>query len=259
MSGSALDGTEPSGAGHSAVGAVGALARAGAREYRRAPVLLALLVALPAYVIGLFSVVIPATDVGFSVAGEPVATTLTTAATAFTTPMVAALLAGIAGLFLMSGVENDGRLLVAGYRAHEVILGRLGLLALVSLVATAVPVGVMLLTYRPEATGAFVLAVWLTAVVYGMGGVVVGTRLDRLPGVYLVLFGAMVDLFLFQNPLASDSPAFAPALPGHFPMSVAMEAAFVGTVDWTGIAYSALVLVVATLLATLVYRRAMAT
>jgi hypothetical protein len=59
---------------------------------------------------------------------------------------------------------------------------------------------------------------------------VLGRLLDRVLGVYLILFGAMVDLFVFQNPLATDTPVVAQALPGHYPVRVTMEAAFLGHV-----------------------------
>lgn len=241
--------------GHS--GSIAALLLAGIREYRRAPVLLALLVVLPAYLIGLFSVVIPASDVVLEVGGQQVETTLASAATAFTAPMVAALLAGVAGLFLMAGVENDGRLLVTGYRPAQVVLARMGLLVLVSLLATAVAIGTMTLTYRPSAPAVFALAGVLAALVYGMLGVIVGIVLDRLAGVYLVLFGSMVDLFLFQNPLATDPPAAAAVLPGHFPMALAMEAAFTGTVDVSALGGSLAALAIGAAVAVIVYHRSM--
>jgi hypothetical protein len=101
-----------------------------AREIRRMPVLLALLVFLPAYLVGIFTYVAPPTQVAFELAGgETVRVSLTEAFPAFTTPMVAALLSGIAGLFLMqSATDADSRLVIDGYRPHEVVLARLALL-----------------------------------------------------------------------------------------------------------------------------------
>jgi len=203
----------------------------GAREYRRTPVFLVLLVGLPAYVIWVLSAVMPDSTVGFRASGEAVQLPLAEAVTVFVTPMVAALLSAIAGLFLMDAAANDGRLVVAGYRPVEVVLARLGLLGVVSGLATAVALSVMATTFTPEGVLAFAMAVWLGALAYGMAGIVVGTTLDRLPGVYLLLFGSMIDLFLFQNPLATDQPALAAVLPGHYPVEAAMAAAFTGAVD----------------------------
>ncbi|MFB6137000.1 MAG: hypothetical protein ABEJ42_01485 [Halobacteriaceae archaeon] len=203
-------------------------ARMGARELRRTPVLLALLVVLPAYVVGLFTSVAPEATVVVQVAGgESVRTGLATAFPAVTTPMAAALLTGVVGLFVMhAGAAADGRLVLAGFAPAQVVAARLLLLAGVGGVATAVSVAVMGLTVTPAHLGLFVLGVWLTAAVYGLVGVLAGVVLDRLPGVYVLLFGAMVDLFLFQNPLATDPPDAAVLLPGYYPLALAMDAAF---------------------------------
>lgn len=233
------------------------LLSAGGHEIRRTPVLLALLVFLPAYLVGVFSFVAPDSRVAFSLAdGEAVRTTLTAAFPAFTTPMAAALLAGIAGLFLMNAAADaDERLAIAGYRPSEIVLSRLGLLAGVSAVATVVAVSVMGLSFTPNHPWWFSLAVFLAAAIYGVVGLLAGALLDRLPGVYLVLFGSMVDLFLFQNPLATDRPATARFTPGHYPLRLAMDAGFGDEVAVEPLGWSLVVLALLTLLAVgVVYR-----
>lgn len=243
-----------SGAGAS-LGRIGAALASGAREYRRTPVLLALIIGLPAYTIWVFTAVMPETTVPVHVAGEQLSTGLAKLVAALMTPMTAALLAAIAGLFLMQSAESDGRLVVAGYRTVEVVLGRLGLLALVSAVATLAALAVMATTFTPEQPIAFAVAVWLGALIYGMAGVVVGTTLDRLPGVYLVLFGSLVDLFLFQNPLAAEQHDVAALLPGHYPLEAAMTAGFTGGVDPATYGLGVVVLAVLTAAGTLTYVR----
>jgi len=238
----------------STAGRVGAALRAGALELRRTPLLLALLVVAPAYVIYLFTVVAPDGPAVVQVGGETVRTTLPTAFPAFTTPMTAALLSGIAGLFLMgTAADADARLVVAGYRGRDVVLARLGLLVAIAGVATAVSVGVMLTAFSPESLGWFVAGVGLTALLYGTVGVLAGVVLDRLAGVYLVLFGSMIDLFVFQNPLATDTPAAATLLPGHYPLALAMDAGFTGSVDATDLALALAYLAGLTALATLAF------
>lgn len=204
----------------------------GIREYSRTPVLLALLVVLPAYLVWAFAAMAPETTAVLYLDGEQVTVGLDAAFSSFTTPMAAALVAGIAGLFLMqSGADTDERLVVAGYRPAEVILARLGLLVGVSAVATTISVGVMAIGFEPAHLAWFALATGLAALTYGMVGVLAGLLLDRLPGVYLILFGSMVDLFLFQNPLAEDAPDLATVLPGHYPVALAVDAGFAATVD----------------------------
>lgn len=235
---------------------VAAAFRSGATELRRTPLLLGLLVVAPAYVIYLFTAVAPDGPAVVHVSGESVRTTLPAAFPAFTTPMTAALLSGIAGLFLVgTATRADARLVVAGYRPGEVVLARLGLLVGVAAVATAVSVGVMLTAFDPERIALFVLGTGLTALVYGAVGVVAGLVLDRIAGVYLVLFGSMVDLFVFQNPLATDTHALARWLPGHYPLRVAMDAGFAGTVDPLDVALSLAVLGVLGAVATAAFYR----
>ncbi|WP_435125772.1 hypothetical protein [Halobaculum sp. D14] len=226
---------------------IGAAVRSGAAELRRTPLLLALLVVAPAYVIYVFTAVAPAGTAVVHVSGTTVATPLKQAFPAFTTPMTAALLTGITGLFVMhSAAAADARLVAAGYRAHQVVLARLGLLVGVTAVATGVSVAVMLTAFDPAHLPWFVVGTALTALVYGMVGALAGVLLSRLLGVYLVLFGSMIDLFVFQNPLATDAPALARLLPGHYPLQVAMQAGFVGSVDAGAVGGTLLALAVLT-------------
>lgn len=225
--------------------------RMGVREFRRTPVLLALLVFLPAYMIGLFTQVAPDQPARIHLAEGAVTVSLAEAFPAFTAPMTAALLAGIAGLFLMqSAADADARLAVAGYRPHQVVFARLGLLAGVSGLTSVVSVAVMLTAFEPAHLAWFALATGLAALLYGVVGVLAGLLLDRLPGIYLVMFGTMLDLFLFQNPLATDSPPGAAWLPGHYPMRLAMDAGFgervaVADLGWA-LAYLAVLAALAT-------------
>jgi ABC-2 type transport system permease protein len=237
---------------------VGTALRSGATELRRTPLLLALLVVAPAYVIYVFTLAAPEGPAIVHVNGETVQTTLPKAFPAFTTPMTAALLASITGLFLMqTAASADSRLAVAGYRAYQVVLARLGLLVGVAAVATAVSVGVMLTAFTPEHLAWFVLGTGLTALVYGMVGVLAGVVLDRLPGVYLILFGSMIDLFIFQNPLATDPPDAATLLPGHYPLQVVMEAGFTDSVALEPLGWTLGYLAIVTALATLAFFRKM--
>jgi hypothetical protein len=83
----------------------------------RTPILVALLVLAPAYAIYVFTLVAPDGPAVIHVGDATLRTTLPAAFPACTTPMTAALLAGIAGLFLMdTAATADARLVVAGYR-----------------------------------------------------------------------------------------------------------------------------------------------
>lgn len=196
------------------------------REYARTPVLLALLVAVPAYVVGVITRVAPDGRLPVTVDGTRVVASAPDLYGVLMAPMAAALVAGITGLFLVqSGREADGRLVLAGFHPAEVVTARLGLLGGVGLLATAVAVGALWTTFQPDAVGWFVAAVLLGAVTYGLVGALVGTLFDRLPGTYLLLFAPSLDLFLFQNPAAA-APPLAEWLPGHYAVELAMQAAF---------------------------------
>ena len=70
---------------------------------------------------------------------------------------------------------------------------------------------------------------------------------------FLVMFGAMVDLFIFQNPLAADPPLGATLLPGHFPTELAIEAGFADSVSLDPLAWSLTYLLGRAVLATLAF------
>jgi ABC-2 type transport system permease protein len=213
--------------------------RSGLEELRRTPLLIALLVVGPAYVIYFFTLFAPDGLAIVHLGEETLRTTLPEAFPAFTTPMTAALLAGIAGLFLMETASSaDSRLVVAGYRTHQVILARLGLVAGIALVASGVSIGVMLTAFQPELLIWFIAGTTLTALIYGMIGLIIGVLLNRLLGIYLILFGSMIDLFVFQNPLAQETPVLARILPGHYPLQLVMEAGFKGSISLANFGYT---------------------
>jgi hypothetical protein len=216
----------------------------GLREYARTPVLLALLVFLPAYIILFFTWAVPERTVPVDVPGAGVlAVGLEPTVAALMTPMVAALIGGIAGLFLMQSARDvDGRLVVAGTAPRTVLLARFGLLGFVTLLASAVAVAVMSLTYVPDQLAWFVLATVVSGLTYGAIGVLLGLVLNRLVGIYVLMFGPFLDIFLAQSPLSAETPAVAPYLPGHHTVEMAFDAAFTAGVDLANIAWGLLYL-----------------
>lgn len=230
------------------------------REYGRTPVLLVLLVAVPVYVIGLFSVVAPPTEVTLHLgSGGTVTAGVSGAIGALMAPVAGALVGGLTGLFVMQATrETDGRLALTGYRPHQIVLARLGLLGAVGALDACVATITLLITgFTPELLGWFGLATLFAALVYGLVGVLAGTVLDTLSGVYLLLSVSIIDLFLFQNPLATDSPAIATYLPGHYPLALAIDAAFTGTVDIEPVGWSFAILTLLTTLSTVAFYRSL--
>jgi hypothetical protein len=210
----------------------------GLREHARNYVLLALLIALPILFITLAFAVTQ--DVAMPVrtieGGETttVSRPMPDVHGVIMTPITSALIAGLAGLFLMNDAkEADGRLVVAGYETHQLVAARLGVLAVVSAVVTAVSVGVMLVDFTPEHLGPFVAAMLLLTVLYGLLGMLVGAAFDRLAGLWVMLIVPMLDIGLFQDPLfvQSEPDWWMTLLPGYHPVRVLVDTGLTAQVD----------------------------
>jgi hypothetical protein len=63
---------------------------------------------------------------------------------------------------------------------------------------------------------------------YAMLGALAGAALGQLAATYLILFGAMLDLGIVQNPMfgSGEPPAWGALLPGYGPGRVILDAAF---------------------------------
>lgn len=233
----------------------GAALVASARQYARTPVLLALLVAVPAYLVAVVGRVVPDAQVPlYGVDGV----TTTGAAAAFGTlmaPLAVALVAGISGLFLADRADADRRLVVAGYRPWQLLAGRLGVLLGVTLLASAATLVALWTVRVPDQPVAFAGALVLAGLGYGAVGALAGAALDRLPGTYVLLFAPTLDGFLVQSPLTSGGSDLAGYLPAGAPVELAMAAAY-GTPDLTVALRGLMVAAVLTAAATaLFYRR----
>jgi hypothetical protein len=204
----------------------------GLREYVRTPVLLALLVFLPAYLVAVFARVVPDDTVPVTVAGETLQVGMQAVVAALMAPMATALVGGVAGLFLMrSAKAADTRLAIVGTSLPEILAARGGVLAVAAVAASLVSTAVVAVTHVPEQVGWFLAATALTGLVYGTVGALAGLVFNRLAGVYVLMFGPLLDIFLAQSPLSTETHAVAPYLPGHYPLELAFNAAFTTGVD----------------------------
>ncbi|MFB6198047.1 MAG: hypothetical protein ABEI52_07245 [Halobacteriaceae archaeon] len=215
----------------------------GIREYARTPVLLALLVFLPTYFILVFQQVMPNTpsSVDIPIQGM-MELEMATVTIILMTPMAVAFISGAAGLFLMQAArEVDGRLVIVGATISEILLARVSVLTVAAVVGSFVSVGILSILYTLENIGWYLIATLLTGLMYGGIGACTGLFLNRLAGIYVLMFGPLLDLFLAQNPLAEESHAIAPYLPGHYPVKLAFDAAVTAHVDlsnlWPAIGY----------------------
>ncbi|MFB6153502.1 MAG: hypothetical protein ABEJ27_04545 [Halodesulfurarchaeum sp.] len=219
----------------------------GLLEYARTPLLLVLLVFLPGYFILVFAWVMPDSPMPITVPGSGVMQVSVKSVTAvLMAPLATALVGGVAGLFMMqSSRDADARLHLVGANVAELLLARLGLIAVSAVIATLISTAVLSVTHVPERIGWFVVAIVTIGLEYGGIGALIGLVFGRLAGVYVLLFGPLLDIFLAQSPLVEESHAVAPYLPGHFPMKVVFDAAYTGGVEetnlWLGLGYLLLV------------------
>jgi len=217
----------------------GAVLRAGMRDHRRNRVLWALLIGVPVIFIGLaIAVTVDRPGPVDLVEGSRRFTALLSQRrmhAATMVPVTAAFLAGLTGLFVVTGsAGGDRRLVLAGLRCRQVFGGRLGVIAAATLVTTAAAVAVSGLWYPPRQWVVFTGAALLIALTYAMVGVLVGPLTGRLGGLYLILLLAFIDVGLGQTVMfPGGPPAWGAFLPARGASRVLIDGAFTGRFDET--------------------------
>lgn len=224
----------------------------GLREYARTPVLLALLVFLPAYFVGIFVYVIPSSQVPVHVPGDGLLLVETVELFGILlVPLVAGLIGGLAGLFsMLTGSETDARLVAAGFDPWQFLLARYALVLVAGLVATGVALAVLSVETLPDRLDWYLAAAALLALTYGLLGALASLVVSRLAGVYAILVVPMIDVGFFQNPMIDDPHWIAAYLPGHYATALAVDAGLSETVStdplWGALASLSLVVVLTT-------------
>jgi len=226
---------------------VGVALRYGFRDYRRNLVLWVLLVGLPVAFITLSIAVTP---------DDPAPVELVEGGTgglqilsmadlhgAIMVPITVGFLAGLAGLFVALGsADGDRRLVLAGYRPLEVLAARLGVIVFAAALTTGVALAVTGMSFSPDSWPVFAVANVLTALTYGMIGVLAGPRLGLLGGLYVMLALPFIDIGIAQNAMFDAAPpAWASFMPAHGSVRVLLDGAFTASFDETGALVLALV------------------
>jgi len=212
--------------------------RMGAREQRRRPLLLILLIVLPAYVVSRSIAQTQATPHRIGLPGGlQIITSMKDLHGAIMAGIAIAFAAGLCGVFIMqSALAGDRRLVLAGYRPRETLLARLTILAADTALVTAVALAATAAFFTPAAWIPFAAAAVLLGLIYGALGALLGALTDRLAATYLILFGVMTDLGIVQNPMfGNGTPGkWAVLLPGYGPMRVMIDGAFSPSFHATG-------------------------
>lgn len=151
-------------------------------------------------------------------------------------PITVAFLGALAGLFvILDSAEADRRLSLTDFRPREILTFRIQVVAIASIAATLVSVGVTSMTFSPATWPRFIVANTLVALTYAAIGMMVGPLLGRLGGLYVLLVLPFIDIGLAQNPMFDAAPPpWARFLPGHGAVQVMTDAAFTPTFDQFG-------------------------
>jgi hypothetical protein len=209
---------------------IGAAVRMGVREQRRRPLLLVLLVLLPAYVVSRSIAQTQATPhrIGLP-GGVQLVTSMKDLHGAIMAGIAIAFAAGLCGVFIMqSALAGDRRLVLAGYQPRETLTARLAVLAGDTALVAAVALAVTAAYFTPAAWLPFATGAMLLGLIYGALGALLGALMDRLAATYLILFAVMTDLGIVQNPMFGDGTPgrWAVLLPGYGPMRVMIDGAY---------------------------------
>jgi len=215
------------------VSRVATATRLGFREQARRPLLLVLLVGLPFFFI---TRSIAATEtlprtLGLPGGGE-VLTNMRDIHGAMMAAITVAFLVGLVGVFVTQSVRQaDRRLVLAGFTPVQALAPRLLVLLAAAGLVLVVSLAVTALSFTPQTWWAFAAGTLLIGITYGLLGALAGAAVGRLGATHLMLFGAMLDLGIVQNPMfgSGHPPDWAIGLPGYGPGRLIVDGAFSDT------------------------------
>ena len=202
------------------------------RDQLRRPLVLILLVVVPAYVVMRSVAETQPSPRRILIPGDIWVTTTMKAIHGPEMAKIAiAFVAALVGVFVMqSALQADRRLVAAGYRPGEAVLARM--LVVLSATGVAVTVAALVTGWKvtvvswPPVIAAYILI----GLIYAAIGALLGALLDKLAATYLILFLAMTDLGVVQTPMFHAKPTtWAPLLPGYGPTRVMFDGAYSGS------------------------------
>jgi ABC-2 family transporter len=208
-------------------------------EWRRNPVLWVLLAVVPAVFILLSDAITPSRMSPMLVreGGRTVRQMVDVANTHGGTmaPIAVASLAALAGMFVvLDSYSGDRRLTLAGMRSGALLTSRFAIVALAAMVATGVSVAVAALVFTPDQWIVYAGANALTALTYGLIGMLIAPLFGRVAGVFVAFLLPFLDVGLAQSPMLRDQPAtWAQYLPGYGSGRMLIDGAVTASFDET--------------------------
>ena len=202
------------------------------RDQLRRPLVLILLVAVPAYVItrSVAETLETSRRIGLP-DGLRVTTTMQELHGAGMGGLVVGFVVALVGVFVVqSALQADRRLVLAGMRAGEAVAARLLVLLSATLLVVAVAALTTAANFTPDSWAPVLVALTLIGMIFGAIGALLGAMLDRLAATYLILFLVLTDLGVVQSPMFGEGEPgqFAVLLPGYGPARLMYEGAFSG-------------------------------
>jgi len=196
------------------------------KQIFRSRLLVVLMFFLPLYFIVTMNVVHPERPIMIPIGDVLAMGILSDLATMTVVTVVVSLLCGVFGFFIIKESRTDPRLKIVGFSDFEILGSKLLLLSGVVLFTTAFSFLVMFYLTIPENITWFLIGVLLAGANYSFIGVLAGFFLNKLPGMYLMLFMPTLDLMLFQSPMVDRDliGEWVKYLPGHNPMRIVLRA-----------------------------------
>jgi hypothetical protein len=198
-----------------------AASRMGWRDWRRNPVLWALLVAVPAVFILLAQAITPHQHTSIIVAEGGVRAgrifDVYDLHAGTMAPIAVASLATLAGLFVVLDTgPGDRRLAQVGLRPGVALAARLVVIGLATALATGVSLAVAAAVFDPRQWGWYAAANALIAATYALLGVLLAPIFGRVAGVFIAFLIPFIDVGIGQSPMLRGEPAgWAHYLPGY--------------------------------------------
>ena len=214
--------------------------RMGLREYRRNPVLWALLIVVPVIFIWLSKAI---TEKGYMTlslvdGGTKTDTTfwLPDMHAGTMTPMAVGSLATLAGLFIVLDARaGDGRLRLAGFGSGSLFAARLAVIGSAVLLTTAASLAVTATVFDARQWIVYAGGNLLLGITYALLGVCLGPVFGRVSGVFIAFLVPFLDIGIAQSPMLRSEPAtWARFMPGYGADRVLLDGGLTARFDQTG-------------------------
>jgi hypothetical protein len=195
--------------------------RLGLIDLCRNPVLLILLMIVPAVFILLAKATTPARTLTLSVSEHGVAHTgafwFPEVHAGIMTPIAIASLSALAGLFVViDSARGDRRLRLAGYPTHLAIAARLGVVGVAVAVISTATLAVTATVFDARQWAGYIAANLGLGATYALVGVIIGPLFGRVAGVFIAFLIPFLDSGIAQSPMLRPAPAPAAHLwPGY--------------------------------------------